>query len=238
MQQRKPRRLRLQQLSGQLAAQQGLGWPRASPRRRQSTSSHTPMARLSHCSSIRQIHARSHEDPGGSQVSAPASRTGIRSCSRASEHGTATTLPRRERPRPNATAHAQSCPSSGRQTRHRVEDGEQTFTSPAWRHHGSAKGVGRRCRSQASRHSIQALQRYFASRGLSPADAETVKRGHSNTLAADVTDLIFVARYADCGASTTALCRLEVWMRSGDRGKRHARCSTDLSWLPEVRKGE
>lgn len=77
------------------------------------------------------------------------------------------------------------------------------------------------------------LERHLASLALSPAEAEALKRARSEDLAADVTDLVFATPDPGCRASTAALCRLEAWMRADGR-RRHAQCSTDLSWLPEA----
>jgi hypothetical protein len=86
----------------------------------------------------------------------------------------------------------------------------------------------------ARRVARRTLEGYLASRRLSPADAETVKRSRAKPLATDTTDLIFASPAPDCRAGTAALCRLEAWMAGDERRRRFARCSADLSWLPAV----
>ncbi|HVI34410.1 hypothetical protein [Phenylobacterium sp.] len=83
------------------------------------------------------------------------------------------------------------------------------------------------------REARRRIERYLASRRLGPADAEALKRARSEDLAADLTDLIFVTPDPGCRASTAGHCRIEAWMQADPR-RRHAQCSTDLSWLPEA----
>ena len=83
------------------------------------------------------------------------------------------------------------------------------------------------------REARRRLERHVASLALTPAEAEALKRARSEELAADLTDLIFATPDPGCRASTAGLCRMEAWMQA-DARRRHAQCSTDLSWLPQA----